>query len=176
MSGDGECDLGGSPLVLPRLFQSSSPGPIAVDATSVYWFDSAIPALMKGPLDGGATTILASASGDAIAVDATNVYWIADFSVSKVPIAGGATVILASGLLGPTSIAVDALNVYFTDGSFQGGDDIKSVPINGGAVTTITYGTGTSIAVDATSVYWASTEGVSKAPLGGGTHAAGVPR
>jgi hypothetical protein len=49
-------------------------------------------------------------------------------------------------------MAVDAANVYFVDD--QG---IESVPIGGGAVTTLAAGVSANgIAVDANNVYWTS--------------------
>jgi hypothetical protein len=59
------------------------PGPIAVDATSVYWANNNWAnnnprfALKKVSLDGGTPTTLASGQGlsAGIAVDGTSVYW-----------------------------------------------------------------------------------------------------
>jgi hypothetical protein len=54
-------------------------GPIAIDATSVYWIDSA--SVKKVPIAGGAPMTLVSSPGAspiAIAVDATSLYWTDD--------------------------------------------------------------------------------------------------
>jgi hypothetical protein len=52
---------------------------IAVDASSVYWMSGSVDgALLKIPIAGGATTVLATGQQgrpQCIAVDATSVYW-----------------------------------------------------------------------------------------------------
>jgi hypothetical protein len=99
-------------------------GGIAVDGAEVYW--GVAGALMATPVDGGATTTLASMPHTWVAdlaVDDDAVYWTAipdDLSlgrgaVMKAPRAGGAVTTLASSLSFPFGIAVDAAGVYVTD-------------------------------------------------------------
>jgi hypothetical protein len=65
--------------------------------------------------------------------------------------------VLASGESSPTGIAVDATTVYFATGVA-----IRSVPIAGGAVTTLAPGrTPYGLAMDATMLYFASVNGFS---------------
>jgi hypothetical protein len=121
----------------------------------------------------------------AAAVDCTSVYWVdrgtfaksyTDGKVMKCPLAGcGAgnadAVTLAEGQAAPVALAVDAVNVYWTNltvGGLNTGT-VMACAIGGcnGKPTTLATGQWgpTSIAVDATSVYW-SNEG--NMPNGGG--------
>ncbi len=89
------------------------------------------------------------------------------------------TTLATSGSIG--GIAVDAANVYYTVSTQNGsGTDglVRSVPIGGGAPVTLASGLAfpVSIAVDATTVYWANqtanggfTGSVQSEPIGGGT-------
>jgi hypothetical protein len=93
-------------------------GFIAVDGSGVYFTAEGDDAVMKAPLAGGSTVILASDQYDprGIALDASNVYWTNyayngwinnDLgSVVSVPKAGGTPDVIASGLSYPTGIAV----------------------------------------------------------------------
>jgi hypothetical protein len=67
---------GGAVTLLAAGPQPSSGGPIAIDATRVYWADGS--AVYAAPLAGGAVTTLAvgQQNVDAIAVDATRLYWL----------------------------------------------------------------------------------------------------
>jgi hypothetical protein len=128
---------GGAPRVLASAL--ISPGDVVIDSTSVYWstpgaFAGGWPAgLMKMPLTGGQQVLLwesvpGQTNGPAgpVAIDAGNIYWVTrDAALMKMPLAGGAPVVLASCSSGsctgvggripvPTSIAVNALGVYFT--------------------------------------------------------------
>jgi hypothetical protein len=156
---------GGSPTVLST---DQSPVGIAVDATDVYWCDG-VGSVMKMPLDGGTPVTLASVKGlpcAQLTVDAANVYWTTSslsqaFSVMKVPLDGGTPVTLAPSNPGGTNgIAVDTTRVYWTliTAPYRpDGGAVMSVPIAGGAATTLATGQAGigGIAVDATSVYWA---------------------
>lgn len=86
-------------------------------------------------------------------------------AIVTVPVSGGTPVTLAESANTAINIAVGPGGVYFSD--LQ---DVMSVPLAGGAVTTIVSGTNVAgLAVDATSLYWTGLDGMVKAPLGGGT-------
>jgi len=109
-------------------------GAVAVDSTSVYWTDPAVGAVMKVPIGGGAPTTLASGP---------------DFGEGS-PYGG-------------FSIVLDATSVYWLNAGelADGGGDgfVVKVPLDGGTATTFLSGQGLygDIAVDATSVYFATT-------------------
>ncbi len=138
--------------------------------------------LYETPLDGGASTQLATASTIlAVATDATSVYWTGGVlqtsgmvdipmgAVMKVPLAGGTPVTLTTGSL-PLwgGIAVDEANVYYAGSSCPNmmcSGTVMKVPIGGGAPVTMTVGIDlapSGIAVDATSVYFVANKGVFK--------------
>ncbi|WP_248342237.1 IPT/TIG domain-containing protein [Anaeromyxobacter paludicola] len=167
----------GSFSVLPApvtLGQSAGAWGIAVDATSVYWTETA-GAVRKIARGGGAATTLATGltNPQAIAIDATSVYF-AENSLSgtlqKVPLAGGSATTLASGLAQVTAIAVDAASVYWVE--YQPAGALKKVSIGGGSVTTLASGLDwpVGVAVDGSAVYWTESSGaVKKTGLNGGT-------
>jgi hypothetical protein len=157
------------------------PGPIAVDATAVYWWNyvcrdsvsrdqgivlcgNSTWSVMKVPIGGGAPTTLASGPSSAglfvsasITLDSTNVYWAfeGDGTLIEVPLGGGTPTTLASGRALPFGIAVTSATVYWTD--FYG-VQTTSLSSPAGTVTSLVMGGAvrTNLAIDATSVYWAT--------------------
>jgi hypothetical protein len=161
------------------LAASQNPQAIAVDATSVYWTNYAMPTgtVMKMALSGGTPTTLASDQSTqlGIAVDATSVYWTNynTGTVMKVGLGGGTPTTLASGLSLPDCMAVDATSVYWTGNGDLDDATVMKVAIGGGTPTTLASGQSETgmIAVDATSAYWTDFTGgtVMKVAIGGGT-------
>jgi len=120
----------------------SSGGGIAMDATNVYWSSSTD--LLSIPVSGGATVTVASAPQSlSLAVDSTNLYWMdqTDLAVMRVPKVGGTPVTIATvpppsgGGYVRYALAIDANSVYFTTDT-----DVRSVPLGGGAVSTLATG------------------------------------
>jgi hypothetical protein len=85
----------------------------------------------------------------------------------KVPIAGGAPTVLASGQSSPTGIAVDGTDVYWTTAAV--GNGVMKVAKGGGVPMVVAAEPGSTVVVDATSVYWSGPAGVMKVDKGGGT-------
>ena len=156
---------GGKPVTLAT--GSFSPQAIAVDHDSVYWLEgSGDPAAMDGavrkvPLAGGSPTTLASGLplplSPEMVLNGTHVYFTTDNAVMRVPITGGAVTTIAMDPT-PATLYFDAKNVYYltTSGGLHGSPSqsaVKSVPLDGGASTTIVPGGCGLVAVNGTSVY-----------------------
>lgn len=164
---------------------------IAIDGTYLYWgaFNAPPPSgsgtirrVAKG--GGQPSTLVTRESGVlpfALAVDAQNVYWTelaipntgTSSSVMQMPLAGGTPLTLATSLAAdPEYLVVAAGSVYWT--SFSTGapdqDVVQSVPIGGGAVTSVAQGQAGSgaIASDGTYLYYATLTATNRIPLAGG--------
>jgi hypothetical protein len=155
---------GGSPVTL---FTGYVAGPLAIDASSIYWATGDIGAPPPWPFPPPSTTLC------------------------KVPLAGGTPAVVTSGWNAISAIAVDETSVYLLDaGPAQSGHGtVAKVPLGGGAPVTLATGQtflmgpgtdsnwGIALAVDASSVYWGtagtqaenySDGAVMKVPLTGG--------
>jgi len=157
---------------------------IAVAASHVYWTNTGVDCnVVTCMLDGSGLSTLASLTVPAygIALDGAQAYF-STYSNSgsvmaqslRVP---GDPVVLVSNLNGPGRIALDADNVYFT---IEFGDQVASVPKNGGAARTLASGQNgpVGLALDATNVYFTNSEGgtIMKVPkLGGAVTQRGIP-
>lgn len=189
------CDAGapcnaGACGVVPVEVASGQAAPfaIAVDGTNVYWANYgtsannyADGAIMQMPLAGGNPVQLASTfeRPTSIALDASYVYWIEYSHIKRVPIGGGATDILLNELMvlfsnSPATyrMAKDGTTLYWSNDKMQ---EIRSMPLGGGPVSTVTTGTsgGTwSVAVNSTNVFWTDAASfpstLRSAPKGGG--------
>jgi len=134
--------------------------------------------------DGGGVLSIATKQRvpSSLAVDSSYVYWLTlvdpakdtGTSVMRAPLAGGAASVVATGSGASPSIggsrnkaiAVDATSVYWSE--LAGA--IRKAPLAGGAVTTIADGQDTpgAIAVDGSTIYWATVTAIMEAPLAGG--------
>ena len=154
-----------------------NPVGIAVDGSYAYWTgsqdgtnaDSGMTWVKKVPLSGGTVTTLYLQTGQpnyvgtlSLAIDANYVYWTQSnqdsMCIKKVGKNGGAVVTLASQY--PYKLAIDASNVYYTDGGngLTYGYTIGKVGKNEGITTPIATGQTQEdgIKVYGGNVYWAS--------------------
>lgn len=143
----------------------NGPQTIAVDATNVYWTESANSIagagyVKKAPITpGNSTTLVSGLSGSQnIASDATDVYfWSAYGTLSKVAIGGGNAVEVTSGMSGTQPLTIDSTNVYWTETT--NGGTVKKLVKSTGNVSIIvgldcTSCTASNIAQDSTYIYW----------------------
>jgi hypothetical protein len=161
------------------LADAEQPMAIAVDATNVYWTEFWSAAVMTVPLTGGTPATLAPRQldyayeggfrGD-MAVDATSVYWNTLTEVLKVPLAGGTPVVIGAVQDDMTGMVIDSTHVYWI-GNQVGHGVVMKAPLGGGDWTTLASDIGIpgSLAVDATSVYFADGRKLMKVGLAGGT-------
>ena len=184
---------GSSPATLEA--NAKLPDAIALDAVSAYWVETgAGPGFSHGsvrsmPIDGGAPTILADAgvawSPGYLAIDNSYVYWTADETpnqgglVARVPIAGGNMETLTTTTQIPTSIVLDAQNIYWVEWSEQHTSAVIMTASHSGTNPRMLWsGQGMipwDLALDGTALYWTESldEGgpgqVMKLPLTGGS-------
>jgi hypothetical protein len=194
-AGGGNIDGGPTIIVdtidagVPTMIVAGPAKTIALDATHVYWTDSATNGVFKIAKQGGDSITLVPQRTDkegALAVGPTHVCWTSgsDGMILRVPIEGGTPVVVASQQFEPSGVAVDAANVYWTTYGqwFMAGTPkgtVMKASLETGVVTMIADNrTGAGpIAVDATALYWSEsgggdttggTDAVMKVPLGGG--------
>ena len=167
---------GGQPLLVTRLTDGSNVLSMVVDDRAVYFTtvsaDSFLSNVDSVSKTGGTPTVLASGvvtPADLLA-DNDFLYWTsvgtptadgqdfqADGKVERMRKDGSGRQTLASGLSFPLGFAIDNNTVYFGETGLALGDTsagLRSVPKNGGSVTTIIDGVPTiTVAVDATTIY-----------------------
>ena len=169
------------------LAEGEDPEGIAVDSSNVYWTQywgenitgAGDGTLKSVPLCGGTPVPLAwePAAAGALALDATSAYYVAGGAILKVALGGGTlTTLFSSTQVAAIGIAVDATNIYWTDGIVYGPGtaDLRQMPVGGGPATTLassSSATFSAIAVSATTVYWVDDNAGSlmSIPIGGGT-------
>lgn len=126
---------------------------VAVGSGNVYWTTGGG---VLTSASGAPVTLPQGTGWSGIAIDGTSVYWTDDGAgtVVKMALSGGAPVTLASGLDTPDSIALDAANVYFTEGSGPG--QVMKMPLSGGTPVKLADDPlgPSGLEVDTTNVYW----------------------
>jgi hypothetical protein len=153
-----------------RILASDQPAPagLAVDATHVYWTNSAegsarpgAGAVMKVAKSGGAATTLAGSLLEprGIAADDTHVFFAtwADGAIRRVEKQGGSVQVIAADQKNPRTVALDGTHVYW--GNFGAGDTtIRKAPRAGGASVLLADAAGSPVelVVDGERVYWLS--------------------
>jgi len=125
-------------------------------ADDTLYFSEDTFGLQSVPLAGGPPNVLSSLGTGDLAIDATHIYFIASGSILEIPRGGGLVTTLASGQTTPSSIAVDASNVYWTNRYGINQSTVQRAPIGGGSIVTLATNQGNTdaIAVDASNVYW----------------------
>ena len=156
---------GGTPTTLVSSTQTQIVD-VAVDSTSAYFSadntTASGGAIMKVPVGGGTPVTLAAtqAAPLRLVVDSNAVYWVGlDGTIMKVDLGGGAPVTLAPSPNIPADIRSDGSFVYWTTSA-----GVVKVSVTGGNSTLVANVGGLTLAVDDTSVYWASGTSVLKAP------------
>jgi len=163
---------GGSPVTLASNLEA--PSTLVVDSTTVYWVNAGTAAtdyadgtVVKMPLAGGAITTLSTSPSrfTGIARDGANVYWADGLSgggvVVAVPLGGGPAVTLASAQ-GPVYELVAVSGDVFCEASPANSvaETITKLPVAAGTPVALAsnqlYAQG--LAVDGSSVYWATEE------------------
>ncbi|HSQ63461.1 MAG TPA: hypothetical protein VLM85_09620 [Polyangiaceae bacterium] len=163
---------GGSPSTLQT--PAAFPTAVALDAHNVYWVESGVaPGFNNGtvralPQDGGLPVVLADGgfawSPGYLAIDDSFVYWTAEVQVQaqgvvgRVPLGGGTMETIATTSHIPTSIVLDAENVYWVEWSQQRDSaTIAAASHSGANPRTLWSGQGLipfDLAIDGTALYW----------------------
>jgi hypothetical protein len=143
---------------------------IAVDGTDVYW-GTLLGGISKVSVNGGTPTVLVptTLSLRDITIDSQNLYWADDkFGIKKVSLSGGVvtTLYAGNGTDRNFHVTTDGVNVYWDKQSTKG-DQLMRVSVNGGAAIALATMSPTTdlpqgisdIAVDATAVYWTTSNG-----------------
>lgn len=130
---------------------------IASDGSNLFFTQNGN-AIVRLPAGGGAlTTIISGRAGltGRLAVDGSSVYWQEGNNIQKAPKTGGAVATLVTRA-SITGLATDGTNVYLAENLNPG--NILSLPVGGGAVTTLATGFNslTSVAAGASNVVWTS--------------------
>jgi hypothetical protein len=155
---------------------------LVVDATRAYWLDGTVQeGIMSVPLGGGTPDTVASFRGPSdtapLALDATRLYWIDDRgpAVMSIPKSGGEPTTLWTADPSWNAPVVDGLaasesRVVWSVVTTGGGSYLLTMPAAGGSVTTLATGSsGSSLAVDGCTAYWAVGGGLVRISLGGGS-------
>jgi len=154
------------------------PGDLALDASNVYWTIPAVDAVMKTPLGGGPSTVLASKQGTllkGIAVDATNVYFATQNTqlidtLFAVPIGGGSAKAVMTTQAHILELAADAGHVFWSQTYGERDGSINFTTAKGGTTALVTgLKDLRSFAVGGSLAAWATTEAIAQAPSSGGS-------
>ncbi|HEX9729768.1 MAG TPA: Ig-like domain repeat protein [Gemmatimonadales bacterium] len=153
---------------------------MALDASYVYFVDGPLSpdaAVLRVPKAGGTVTTLVSSGsngivtmGTAIATDSAFVYfWDDATTIMRVPVSGGTPSAVGTGE--PSAMILSGGTLYWVE---CGTGLVKSMPTDGGSVTTLASGSTcpAGLTVDASDVYWiefTSPGTVRKVPVGGGS-------
>ena len=155
-----------------------SPSSLTSDAARIFWLEGGagigaiegFASMRTSALNGAnSATLVETAGGGPFAADATAIYFADKWTIKRVSIAGGVPQRVATGDFYIRDVATDGANVYWVeDGPFS---VVRSVPVNGGTITTLGAGPGPAgrIHIDGTYVYWLAHEDeIDRVPKAGG--------
>jgi hypothetical protein len=164
-----QAPVGGGPSV-PVASPSAGSG-LVVDATNLYWVDGG--KLQRRPLAGGSIAALGAVPGfvEAVTSDANNVYCASQVQTStiitKAPKNGNPSTQLATSSGKSSAIAVDAVNVYWTN---PDNHQVMILALSGGVATAIPGGQSpSSLALAGAYLYWNDISGLMRVRVTGGT-------
>jgi hypothetical protein len=178
--------VGGGPATVLASSTGFTAG-IAVDAESVYWVDQDQGTVSRVPLGGGTASALATGlkTPGGLALHAGTLYLTdAAGDLLSIPVGGGSATTLFAGPGVPPNtevaddspaVVTDDENVYFAVCHWEGGGEtIYRYPLGGSGApevlaTASVSQCATSLAVDATDLYWAEGVNIMAVPLAGGT-------
>jgi hypothetical protein len=170
-----------------RGVNQSHPRGIVVGANNIYWGQEDQSRLVGASINGGPQPLFPEhalggmAVTHGLAVDATNVYTVSpdyynnnsNWFLVKWPVGGGAPIVMTATQPHADYVAVDAVNLYWTNrGTGTNDGQVMKMPLSGGAPTALASGLSgpRRIVVDATHVYWTDDvdNTVKKVPIVGG--------
>jgi hypothetical protein len=166
------------PVALAAGTNPSGAGGLAVDATNVYWVDSAGGQVLACAKTGCGGTPIVLASGQngpsGIAVQGSTVFWSNAGAGTLVSCATAGCAknptVVVSGLASPGGVAVDATSLYWAETG--GAGRVASCPLAGCTTPTVLASApGLLLAVDEASVYFTDGANVNQCPLTGCTGA-----
>lgn len=148
------------------------PADVVVDETHVFWTNREAGELMRLDKTGGNPTVLIDGEKriGRLAIDDAHVYWTSGAKIMKCTKAGEQVTLLATGETqgnrGPSGIAVDHTNVYWTQ-YFPKFGSVWQIDKRGGTPKKLAAGQDGAfyLAVDLTQLYWTNHSGRGKAVM-----------
>ncbi len=146
---------------------------LAIDGTFLYWVNQDTGTIERVPLAGGAASVVAGhlTGPGGLAVGGGTLYFMDTAGdLLSVPVTGGTVTTLAKGPGVPSntivadwspSVVIDDENIYFSVCSYDDStpSSLFRVARAGGPAASLASSCARGIAVDATAVYWASSDG-----------------
>lgn len=153
----------------------SNPGSLVLDQGNLFWSNvyCCSSTIMKVSADGGTATPIATAQPGPQGLTYYDgaVYWpnhVAAGSLMSASTSGGAATTVIANVDRPTSIALDATNIYWTE---DGAGVIRKAPRAGGAAALLVSNqkNPTLVNVSATYLYWINDTSMMRQALSGGS-------
>ena len=148
---------------------------ITTDGVNVYWIEEPFSTVRKVPVNGGPVTVIGGGYGPPGPVRVIDgyVYWMDHYdTIYRNSVDGSQFTTIASSLPFLSDMTVDGTNVYFSENDTG---RIQKVPVNGGDITTLAYGSvywmPYILAYDSDFVYWINAVEIGKVSKNGGNPA-----